>query len=159
MPEIERAFRNHTHVGKIRIAKFVTHAVNSNIPEIMAHDGKMNTVLGLLEKGDMNCAGNEISNDLFVNPEGRQESTTEDLHREPRPISETIGRGIVQTEAEKLKAEEEARRRRELEEEEARKKAETEEERMAAERKENSILNKTLKFLKKFGSSIISGEE
>ena len=159
MPEIERAFRNHTHVGKIRIAKFVTQAVNSNIPEITVHDGKMNTVLGLLEKGDMNCAGNEISDDLFINPEGRQESTTEDLHREPRPISETIGRGIVQTEAEKLKAEEEARRRRELEEEEARKKAEAEEERMAAERKENSILNKTLKFLKKFGSSIISGEE
>lgn len=159
MPEIEHAFRNHTHMGKIRIAKFVTQTINSNIPEIMAHDGKMNTVLGLLEKGDMNCAGDEITNDLFINPETKQGPTTEDLHRDPRPISETTGRGIVQTEAEKLKAEEETRRRKEEEEEEARKKTEAEEERIAAEKKENSVLNKTLKFLKKFGSSIISGEE
>ena len=27
----------------------------------------MNTILGLLAKGDMNCSGDEISNDLFTN--------------------------------------------------------------------------------------------
>ena len=57
MKNIERAFRNRTHMEKIRVAKFVNLVINSNNSEITAHDGTMNTVLGLLSKGDMNCAG------------------------------------------------------------------------------------------------------
>ena len=67
MKDIEKAFMNHTHVDKIRIAKFVTHTINSNNEDIKAHDGKMNTLLGLLAKGDINCAGDEVNNDLFSN--------------------------------------------------------------------------------------------
>ncbi|MBQ9262495.1 MAG: cell division protein FtsA, partial [Prevotella sp.] len=62
MKDIEKAFMNHTHVDKIRIAKFVTHTINSNNEDINAHDGKMNTLLGLLAKGDINCAGDEVNN-------------------------------------------------------------------------------------------------
>ena len=67
MRNIERAFTNHTHVEKIRIAKFVTQTILSNNDDIKAHNGMMNTVLGLLVKGDMNCAGGEVNpnGDLF----------------------------------------------------------------------------------------------
>src|SRR5574344_1996888 len=68
MKDIEMAFVNHTHIEKIRIAKFVTQTINSNNPEINNKDGKMNTILGIVAKGDMNCAGGEIDpngNSLF----------------------------------------------------------------------------------------------
>ena len=68
MKDIEKAFRNYTHIDKIRIAKFVTQTITSNIADVTAHDGKMNTVLGLLAKGDINCAGMEKNpnGDLFA---------------------------------------------------------------------------------------------
>jgi cell division protein FtsA len=68
MKDIECAFQNYTHIEKIRIAKFVTQAITSNIPDISARDGKMNTVLGLLAKGDINCAGSDVdpNGDLFA---------------------------------------------------------------------------------------------
>jgi cell division protein FtsA len=56
MPEIDKVFKTHTHIDKVRIAKFVSQTVNSKDPKITNHDGTMNTVLGLLAKGDMNCA-------------------------------------------------------------------------------------------------------
>ena len=36
MKDIEKAFSNHTHIDKIRIAKFVTQTITSNLPEINA---------------------------------------------------------------------------------------------------------------------------
>ena len=48
---IERAFRNHTHVNKIRIAQFVSHTITSGDADINAKNGTMNTILGLLAKG------------------------------------------------------------------------------------------------------------
>ena len=53
IPNLERAVRNHTHIEKIRIAKFVTQTINSNDPKITDHNGMMNTVLSLLAKGSM----------------------------------------------------------------------------------------------------------
>ena len=163
MRNIERAFRNHTHIDKIRVARFITTTVNSNQPEITAHDATMNTVLGLLEKGDMNCAGEEITNDLFgtpsVDPAAANGANGDAAHKAPRPINEISGRGIVQTEEEKKKAEEEARRRREEEEEAARKAREEEEARIAAEKRENSFWNRLLRRAKKFGKDIIAEEE
>ena len=37
MKNIEKAFKQHTGVDKIRIANFVQETINSNIPEITAH--------------------------------------------------------------------------------------------------------------------------
>ena len=113
MRNIERAFRNHTRIDKIRVAKFVTSTINSNLPEITNHDGSLNTVLGLLEKGDINCAGEEITGDLFDSSDATESNHT----RVARQPNEIAGTGIVQTEEEKKKAEEDARRRREEEEE------------------------------------------
>ena len=159
LKEIERAFRNHTHIEKIRTAKFVTQTINSSNPEITAQDGTMNTILGLLAKGDMNCAGDEITNDLFRTGEQKPVSTTADLHKEPRPMTATLGTGVVQTEAEKMKAEEEARRKKEEEEEEQRRIAEEEARREAQIKKENSSMHKLMKSVKNFMRKITEEKE
>ena len=153
MKEIETAFRNYTHISKIRVAKFVTQTINSKNADINAHDGTMNTILGLLEKGDYNCAGEDITNDLF-NPGQEPTRPTRVNGGNPRP-------GVIPTEAErKAAAEEEARKKKEKEEEEARKKKEKEEEdaRIAKEKRENNLLNKIWKSAKKIGEKLIVEE-
>ena len=157
MRNIEKAFSNHTHVDKIRVAKFVTHTIISNNELLKAHDGTMNTVLGLLAKGDINCAGGavDLNGDLF----GSQKPTTHQTN-DPRPVRQAgeIPAGVVRTEAEKKAAEEEKRRQQEEEdrlkrEEELRQKEE--EERI---RKENSFWNKAIKGIKQFGKQIVEEE-
>ena len=112
MKDIDKAFRNHTHIEKIRIAKFVNQTITSNNPDITAHNGMMNTVLGLLVKGDMNCAGEETPEnvDLFSGEKtAKAGPKTADLHQNPRTPGE-MSPGVVQTEAEKIKAEEQRRK-------------------------------------------------
>ena len=157
MKNIEKAFSNHTHVEKIRIAKFVTQTIISNNEMLKAHDGTMNTVLGLLAKGDINCAGGavDLNGDLF-GPQKPATKTTTD-QRPVRQATETPA-GVIRTEVEKKAAEEEKRRQQEEEdrqkrEEELRKKEE--EDRI---RKENSPLNKFWKNIKKFGKTIVEEE-
>jgi cell division protein FtsA len=159
MKNIEQAFMNHTHVDKIRIAKFVTHTINSNNEDIKAHNGKMNTVLGLLAKGDINCAGSEMSlnGDLFGTPKKEAPHPAND-QRPARQVGE-IPAGVVRTEAEKQKAEEERRRQQEEEERIKREEEEAERQRIAAEKREKSVWNKAFKGLKKFTKSIIEEEE
>ena len=160
LKNIDKAFTNHTHIDKIRIAKFVTHTVTSSNADINAKNGMMNTILGLLIKGDRNCAGGEVDpNNLFAQ---RQEDN----------IAATLGRtdmprkqGVVPTEAEKRqqeeelrRKEEEARRKKEEEERQEHERQEEEARRLAQERKENSPLNKGLKWFKKM-SKILTEEE
>jgi len=161
MRNIESAFRNHTHIDKIRVARFITTTVHASQMEITAHNGMMNTVLGLLEKGDMNCAGDEITGDLFGGTPADQPGAVADpLHKNaPRPITEISGKGIVQTEEEKKKAEEEARRKRDAEEAEQRRQEEEEAERLRREKRENSFWNKLFRGVKKFGEDMIKDEE
>ena len=158
MKNIEKAFKQHTGVDKIRIANFVQETINSNIPEITAHDATMNTVLGLIAKGDMNCAGDELTSDLFAKENNTEAtSTLVEAPKAPRSITETQGRGVVPTEAEKQKAEEEARRKRE--EEEAEQKAREEEERrLEEEKRKNSPLNKLFRKTKNFFEQIMKEE-
>lgn len=157
MPEIEKVFKTHTHIDKVRIAKFVTQTINSKDTKITNHEAMMNTVLGLLAKGDMNCAGDEIGTDLF-NSMG-EKTTTNELHKTPRNPNETVGTGVVLTAAEKQKAEEEARRKKEQEEEERRIAAEEEAARLERERKEKSLVHKFMRGFKKFVKDTISEEE
>ncbi|MBO5594222.1 MAG: cell division protein FtsA [Prevotella sp.] len=158
MKNIEKAFSNHTHVEKIRIAKFVTQTVISNNEDIKAHNGMMNTVLGLLIKGDINCAGNAVdpNGDLFSSQKQAIPHPTNDLR--PARQATDIPAGVIRTEAEKQKAEEEKRRQQEEEErikrEEELKKKE-EEERI---RKENSTWNKLKRGIMNFGKSIVEEE-
>lgn len=164
LKNIEKAFNNHTHVDKIRVAKFVTQSIISNNETIKAHDGTMNTVLGLLAKGDINCAGSavDLNGDLFSTP--KQPTATGFDPRSPRSAGE-IPAGVVLTAAEKKAAEAEKKAAEELkrrqEEEEERKKSE-EEARIKEEqeriRKENSFWNKAIKGIKKFGKQIVEEE-
>ena len=156
MKNIEVAFRNHTHIEKIRVAKFVTTTINSSSVEITAHNGTMNTVLALLEKGDMNCAGEEITNDLFS--PANQPAAVATPHITPNPARDAAGRGAVPTEADKQKAEEEARKKREAEEEEQRRIEAEEKAKRDKERRENSLFNRMWRGIKKFGGQIIEEE-
>ena len=159
MKNIEKAFINHTHIDKVRLAKFVNQTINGGNDDIKAHNGMMNTVLGLLIKGEFNCAGVAIdpNGDLFssATPKPAQPSPAD--NRKPRQGFETPT-GVVRTEAERQKAEEEARLKREEEERIAREQAEAE----AAERErikhENSPWNKFVKGMRKFGKIIVEEE-
>ena len=158
--DIEKAFQNYTHIDKIRIAKFVTQTITSTIAEINARDAMMNTVLGLLAKGDINCAGSELplSNDLFASQQ-RTVITPETLEqRRARQASETPA-GVIRTAEEVRRAEEEALRKKEEEERQAREKAEEEAREEERIRKENSFWNKGWKKLKNLGETILGPEE
>ena len=156
MKNIEKAFTNHTHVDKIRVAKFVTQTIVSNNDLIKSHNGMMNTVLGLLAKGDINCAGNAVdpNGDLFSTT---QKPATQPLDRKPRQATETDP-GVIRTEREKQQAAEEARRKKEDDERIAAEKAEAEKAEAERIRKENSFWNKALKGIKQFGKSIVEEE-
>lgn len=154
LKNIEKAFYNFTHLDKIRVAKFVNYTVKSSNADINAKNGMMNTILGLLIKGDQNCAGVEID------PTNLFDSNNSPSLNGPIALSQRSDNnkktGVVLSEAEKRKAEEEAQRRREeeerrREEEEAeeRRKAEEEKKRLEEERRRNSPLNKGLSWLKR----------
>ncbi len=153
MKNIETAFRNHTSISKIRVAGFVTQKITSNNPDITAHNGMMNTVLAILAKGDMNCAGEESSShtDLFGADKTQKGLKTADVHDTPRSVHE-IETGVVLTEAEKLKAEE---LRRKAAEEKAKKEEEEEQARLEEEKKNKKkkgfghLFNKAKEFIKK----------
>ena len=158
MKDIEKAFQNYTHIDKIRIAKFVTQTITSTLSDINAHDGKLNTVLGLLAKGDINCAGEEFdpNGNLFATP--KQQQTENVTERRARQAVETPA-GVVRTVDEIRRADEEARRQKDEEDRIAREKAEAEERERQRIKKENSIWNKMFKGLKSFGEKVISDEE
>ena len=159
MSNIEQAFMNHTHVEKIRTAKFVTQTINATQEDIKAKDGKMNTVLGLLAKGDMNCAGGEFSDDLFgPKKDAAGDSQSPTLNRQARQVSE-IPAGVIRTEAEKQKAEEERRRQQEEEDRQKSEQEEAEGQRIAAEKRENSKWNKFKKGALKFVKGMVEEEE
>ena len=155
MKNIEKAFANHAHIDKIRIAKFVTQTVTSNNPEITARNGMMNTVLGLLAKGDMNCAGGSAADgDLFT--AAKQPAAAAERTKARQAIETPTG--VVRTEAEKQQAEEEARRKREEEERIARERAEEEERKRREERKKKSLFYKCVNGLKRLGETMTKEE-
>jgi cell division protein FtsA len=152
MKNIDVAFRNHTHITKVRIAKFVNYNIHSSNSEITAHNCMMNTILGLLAKGEINCAGENImeQQDIFAAPNKAPENDP-DSEFKPRSAEPTTGSGKVKTAEEKAReAEEEERRRREREEEEERKRKEEEEEKEAKAKKGPSFTSKLMKWLGTF---------
>ena len=157
MKNIERAFANHTHVEKIRVAKFVTQTILSNNEDIKSRNGMMNTVLGLLAKGDINCAGDGVDphGDLFSVKKEPAAAAADP--RQPRQASE-IPQGVIRTESEKKAADEEKRRQQEEEERRQQELQEAERERIAAEKKANSIWSKAKRGILKFGKSMIEEE-
>ena len=157
MKDIEKAFQNYTHIEKIRIAKFVTQTITSNIADINARDGKLNTLLGLLAKGNINCAGEAVDpNDLFS--QQQKQNGEPAIDRRARSAVDTP-EGVVRTAAEKRRAEEEAQKKKEEEERIAREKAEEEAREQERIRQENSPLRKLGRWLKRAASEIVKEEE
>ena len=118
----------------------------------------MNTVLGLLAKGDINCAGGEYdpNGDLFAGQ--RQGPAESPEQRRVRQATE-IPAGVVRTAEEKRLAEEEARLKKEEEERIAREEAERLAREEAEERRRNSPLSKMGRWLKDFGKKMVEDEE
>ena len=118
----------------------------------------MNTVLGLLAKGDINCAGSDVdpNGDLFASQKQSTIDTPE--QRRARQATETPA-GVVRTAEEIRRAEEEAQRKREEEERIARERAEEEAREQERIRKENSTWNKLGRWLKKAATEIVKEEE
>jgi cell division protein FtsA len=156
MKNIETAFQNYTHIEKIRVAKFVMPTITYSITETTAHDGMMNTVLGLLAKGDINCVGQvyDPNGDLFA-PQKPLETAEQ---RRARQATE-IPAGVIRTQEEIRRAEEEARLKKEEEERIRREQAEAEERERQRIKKENSFWNKAFKGLKEFGKKMVEEEE
>lgn len=136
MKNIEKLFHEVFDVEKVRIAKSTTLNINKKDSDvILSEDGTTNTILGLLAKGDMNCAGRAISGSLFdeeVEP-GSENTVTLD------PTLATTGTGTqpaAQTTAQPAVN------------------AEEEEEEKAPEPHKPTKFSRFFGSLKKFGSSI-----
>ncbi|MBQ8713535.1 MAG: cell division protein FtsA [Prevotella sp.] len=159
MKNIERAFQNHTRIEKIRVAKSPIHTITGGNEDIKARNGMMNTVLGLLAKGDINCAGGAIdpNGDLFQTDPTRATQEPNDQRPARRPSE--VPAGVIRTEAEKQKAEEEARLKREEEERIQREKEEAEAAERERIRRENSKWNKFKKGAMKFVKGMVEEEE
>ena len=161
MKNIKKAFSNITKIQKVRIANTVIQNVTSTDKDINARNGTMNTIIGLLARGDMNCAGSAINpgGDLFSTTSTTSTTnTTTDIHSKPRKPSEIGGSGVVMTEAEKKRIEEENRR---LADEEARRQKALDEERKQREREErnkNGIFTRLGSSLKDFARRMVSEE-
>ena len=161
MTNIEKAFREYTGVEKVRVAKFVTLNINSkeSKPELR-HDGTMNTILSLVARGDMNCAGNAFGDSLFDNqhvnvsitnpgPQTAASATTTTPNTASTTPHETEDERRKREERERNEREE--RERNEREERERRKKEEE-------ERNRNSLFGRMVNSFKKFGRSLVEPE-
>lgn len=68
MKNIDTAFRNVTKINKVRIAKGTTLNINTKDSNVsLPENGTYNTILSLLSKGNLNCAGREFNQSLFEN--------------------------------------------------------------------------------------------
>ena len=121
----------------------------------------MNTILSLLAKGDMNCAGNPIdpTRDIFHQNGAQQTSATgAALHNPARNPNDLNGTGVVMTPAEKEKAELE-KKKKEAEEKIKRDKEEEERKRLEEENKKNKTINKIGKSIRSFLDKMMNPEE
>ena len=109
MKNIDVAFRNHTHIAKVRIAKNVTLKIHSSNSEVTASNGMMNTILSILAKGEINCAGSDVAPQKDIFDANQPVSASEDQAKTPKPADEQARTGKVKTATEKAKEEEERR--------------------------------------------------
>ena len=157
LKNIERAFRQHAGVNKIRIARTLTQAVSAPADLLQKQDAGMCTVLSLVALGSENCAGAELdtNGNLFAS-EGEQQNDTGD--RTPRKAGEKP-EGVVLT-LEEQQAAEEKKKQEEAAAKLAREQQEREQElAAAAERRRNRPLNKLLRGLKNFGKTLVDSDE
>ena len=157
MKNIERAITNSTRIEKVRVAKFVTTAINSSNEQIKAHNGMFNTVLGLLAKGDINCAGGGIDSQTSLFGDDRQDTGNDVPERKARQATEK-NPGTIRTLQEEDQAAAEARRKKEEEERKQRQLEQQQKEDERRRKKENSWWNKAKRTISQFGKDIVAEE-
>ena len=154
MKNIEKLFREvfgMDKVDKVRIAKTTTLNINKKDSDvILAEDGTTNTILGLLAKGDMNCAGRAISDTLFGEEEENGEHTTITL--DPNATTGTSVASQVTTTGPALAATQTATTGTTAVVEEEEKEEENEKE---PERPKDTKISRWFGSLKKFGRSLV----
>jgi cell division protein FtsA len=158
MKNIDRAITNSTRIDKVRVAKFVSTTINTSNEQLKAHNGMYNTLLGLLAKGDMNCAGNGIDQQRSLFGDDSQKDNGPVLpDRKPRQGYEKET-GTIRTQQEEDLAAEEARRKKEEEERQRQEEEARQREEERRRKKENSRWNRFKRTIKKFGSDIVAEE-
>ena len=157
MKNIDRAITLSTRIEKVRVAKFVNNSINTSLEPLKARNGMYNTLLGLLAKGDINCAGGGIDQqgNLFGNE--NQENAPVIPDRKPRQAYEKET-GTIRTQQEEELAAEEARRKKEEEERLRREQEEQQHEEERRRKKENSWWNRAKRGLKDFTTKITEDE-
>ena len=163
MKNIERAFQNHTRIEKIRVAKSTVPTITGCNEEMKSKAGMMNTVLGLLVKGDVNCAGaayDPTKGDLFETANAATAATEPaDQHATPTRKPGDVPPGVIRTEADK-QAEEEARKKKQEEEDRiAKENAKKEAEEADRIKRENNIWNKFKKGATKIANIMFTSDE
>lgn len=154
MKNVEKAFRETLGIDKVRTAKFASINISKDSSVELPHDGTMNTILSLLARGDMNCAGNPFSDSLF----------SKDDYADPAAISSDPARTAAGVQTAPRETEEQRRQRLQKEEEERlqkEQKQKEEEERVRREeeeRKKNSPFHRLFGTLKQFGRSLVEPE-
>ena len=157
MKNIDKAITLSTRIEKVRVAKFVNTSINTSLEPLKARNGMYNTLLGLLAKGDINCAGGVIDQqgNLFGN--NNQENAPVIPDRKPRQAYEKET-GTIRTQQEEDLAAEEARRKKEEEERLRREEEQRQYEEERRLKKENSWWNRAKRGLKEFTTKITEDE-
>lgn len=157
MRNIEKAFRHHTHIDKIRVAKFVTLNINTEgAKTTVAHDGTMNSLLSLLAKGDINCAGNDLNRTLFGDEEGAEPAAAGTAATAAATAQGTQARPAMPKANDPLHHEPAAAKPQSTAKPQPQPEEDEEEEEKP---KRPSIFGKAVRFMKKFGSSILEEEK
>lgn len=154
MKNMDVAFRKYAKMDKVHIAKFVTNTITSTFNDITAHDGTMNTLLGLLAKGDQNCCMpvEEAKNtSLFSTPDPAPHVETPQSGV-VNPIPANPLQGTAQTLAQKAAAEKAAAEAKKKAEEEAEAARKAEEERIRQEQEAKKRSGIGAKFIKWLGT-------
>lgn len=108
LKNMELAFRKKTNIDKVTTMHFIPDNVTTASKNVtLPHDGTMNTLLGLLKKGDMSCDGGEIKlqQNIFETGNSNAESrpATEAASAEQQAFSNVpTGTGRVPTPGEKM---------------------------------------------------------
>lgn len=152
MKNIEKAFRETLGVDKVRTAKFASINISKDSKIDLPHDGTMNTLLSILARGDMNCAGNPFSNSLFNNDDyADPTSTSADPSNGAQPAGTAATRETEEQRRLRLQKEEEERKQQERLEREEEERRRLEEEK----RKKNSPFQRLFGSLKQFGRALV----
>lgn len=161
--DLDKAFSQYTSFDKFKFVKSTQITIHALQPEIVAKDGRLNTVIGLLAMGNDNCCGGELGAvDLFTDKESIEDRRIRiAAEEEAKKAKEQEDKEKAAADAAKAAAEAAEREREEAqrkkEEEKAEKKRQKKERHEAW--KKNNIFTKMGKGIKKLTNSILEEEE